>query len=81
MLPALTIAWALFKNLNTDVILTVIALHSLMFAYLGGSRRESPYHAIAVMGFVSFILILLTRLASFPFPLADLCYSTATVQR
>ncbi len=35
----------------------VVGLHSVMFAYLGRDDRESPYHFVAVGGFVLFVLL------------------------
>jgi hypothetical protein len=57
-LPAFTVAWMLIHHLNTNLELIVIGLHSAAFAYLGKDDRESPYHLIAVGGFVGFVLLL-----------------------
>jgi len=57
-LPVLAIVWTLVHHLGTDVALVVIGLHSLMFAYVGRDRRDSPYNLAALAGFVSFLLII-----------------------
>jgi hypothetical protein len=35
----------------------VVGLHSLMFSFLGRDDRESPYHLLAIGGFVAFVMI------------------------
>jgi hypothetical protein len=57
VLPVFAILWTLFRHLGSDVALVVVGLHSLMFAYLGRERRDSPYNLAALFGFVSFVLI------------------------
>jgi hypothetical protein len=57
-LPAFSVAWMTLHGLNTNLELTVIGLHSAAFAYLGRDDRESPYHFVAVGGFVGFVLLL-----------------------
>jgi len=56
-LPVVAMAWVLIHNLGTNAALLVVGLHSLMFAYMGKDDRESPYHAVAVAGFVAFVLL------------------------
>ena len=57
VLPVFAILWTLIHHLGSDVALVVVGLHSLMFAYLGRERRDSPYNLAALIGFVSFVLI------------------------
>jgi hypothetical protein len=57
VLPIFAIVWTLFRHLGSDVALVVVGLHSLMFAYLGRERRDSPFNLAALSGFVSFVLI------------------------
>ncbi len=56
-LPVLAMGWVLFHGLGSDLALLVVGAHSLMFAYLGRSDRESPYTMVALGGFVLFILM------------------------
>ena len=56
-LPVIAIVWTLVHHLGTDVALVVVGLHSLMFAYVGRERRDSPYNLAALGGFVAFLLI------------------------
>lgn len=56
-LPAIAMIWVLIHQLGTNAALLVVGLHSLMFAYMGKDDRESPYHAVAVSGFVAFVLL------------------------
>jgi hypothetical protein len=56
-LPVIAIVWTLVHHLGTDVALVVVGLHSLMFAYVGRERRDSPYNLAALGGFVGFLLI------------------------
>jgi hypothetical protein len=57
VLPAIAILWTLWHHLGSDLTLVVVGVHSLMFAYLGRDRRDSPYNLAAMIGFVSFVLI------------------------
>ncbi|HLY11198.1 MAG TPA: hypothetical protein VKW04_17995, partial [Planctomycetota bacterium] len=57
-LPAFTVTWMAFHHLHTNLELVVIGLHSAAFSYMGKDHRESPYHLIAVGGFVGFVLLL-----------------------
>jgi len=56
-LPALAIVWTVVHGLGSDVGLIVVGLNSLMFAYLGRERRDSPYNLAATSGFVAFVII------------------------
>jgi hypothetical protein len=39
------------------MVLLVVGLNSVLFAFLGHERRDSPYNLVAVTGFVAFVLI------------------------
>jgi hypothetical protein len=56
-LPAFALVWTLVHGLGVDVALLVVGLHSLMFAYLGRERADSPYNLVATAGFVAFVLL------------------------
>lgn len=56
-MPIAAMLWVLVHHLGTNTVLLVIGLYSLMFSYMGKDDQESPYHLIAVGGFVSFIMI------------------------
>ena len=56
-MPVAVMIWVLIHGLGTNTVLLVVGLYSLMFAYMGKDDRESPYHLVAIGGFVSFILI------------------------
>lgn len=56
-LPLFSGAWVLAHHMGTDMVLLVIGLQSLLFAFLGKDDRESPYHVVSVMGFVAFLVI------------------------
>jgi len=57
LLPVVAITWTLFHHLGSNVALLVVGLHGLMFAWLGRNERRSPYNFVAVLAFVSFVLI------------------------
>jgi hypothetical protein len=57
LLPVMALVWVVVQGLGTDLALLVVGLHSVLFAYLGKDDRESPYHILALTGFVSFILL------------------------
>jgi hypothetical protein len=57
VLPLVAIGWTLVHHLGSDLTLVVVGVHSLMFAYLGRDRRDSPYNLAATIGFVAFVLI------------------------
>jgi hypothetical protein len=54
-LPALTLLWTLGHDLGTNTSLQVVGVQSVLFAFLGKDDRESPYHVVAVSGFVAFV--------------------------
>ncbi len=56
-MPVAVMTWVLIHGLGTDTVLLVVGLYSLMFAFMGKDERESPYHIVAMGGFVSFVLI------------------------
>ena len=58
LLPVLAVGWTVYSGLGADVAMVVLGLHALMFTYLGRDRRESPYNALAVVGYVGFLLTL-----------------------
>ncbi len=57
VLPVVALLWVLIHGLGADVALLVIGLHSVMFTYMGRGDRESPYHLVAVAGFVAFVVL------------------------
>ncbi|HZE98912.1 MAG TPA: hypothetical protein VE981_18025, partial [Planctomycetota bacterium] len=57
-LPVFSVSWVFFHHLGTELGLVVIGLHSAAFSYMGKDDRESPYHLIAVGGFVAFVTLL-----------------------
>ncbi|MBI3854878.1 MAG: hypothetical protein HY293_04225, partial [Planctomycetes bacterium] len=57
-LPVFSTSWVALHHLGTDMGLLVVGLHSAAFAYLGKEERESPYHLVAVGGFVAFVILL-----------------------
>lgn len=58
ILPALALAGVLGMGLGSTWVLIVVGIHSFLFAYMGKDERESPYHVVAVAGFVTFVLVL-----------------------
>lgn len=57
LLPVIAFVWVIIHGLGSNLALVVVGLHSLMFAYLGKDRRESPFNIVAVCGFVLFVLM------------------------
>lgn len=57
-LPVLALVWTLSHHLGTNTLLLLIGLYSMIFVFMGKDDRESPYHIVAVSGFVAFLLIL-----------------------
>jgi hypothetical protein len=57
-LPVFSVTWIVLHSLHTDFALLVVGLHSAAFAYMGKEDRESPYHLVAIGGFVAFVLLL-----------------------
>ena len=58
LLPVMAVGWILLQDLGSTAVLIVLALESMGFAYMGRDNRESPYHVVAISGFVSFMLVL-----------------------
>ncbi len=58
LVPAATLGWVLWAGLGSPWVLAVVGLESLLFAFMGREDRESPYHAVAVSGFVAFVAVL-----------------------
>jgi hypothetical protein len=56
-LPVAGLSWTLIHGLGTDTALLVIGVQSLLFAFLGRDDRESPYHVVALSGFVAFVCL------------------------
>jgi len=57
-LPLFSVTWIAWHHLGTDLGLLVVGLHSAAFTYLGRDDRESPYHLVAIGGFVAFVILL-----------------------
>jgi hypothetical protein len=55
-LPVFSVTWVAMHHLGTNLSLLVIGLHSAAFSYMGREDRESPYHLVAVGGFIAFVL-------------------------
>ena len=56
-LPVIALVWVVVHGLGVNLALMVVGLHSVLFAFLGKDRRESPYNILALAGFVGFILM------------------------
>lgn len=56
-LPAATLLWTVGHHLGTDTALLVVGVQSVLFAFLGKDDRESPYHVVAISGFVGFVCL------------------------
>ena len=59
LLPAFAVYWVLINGMGVNMALVVVVLYSVMFSYLAKDDRESPYHFVAIGGFVSFVMIIL----------------------
>jgi len=57
VLPVIALIWVVVHGLGVDLALIVMGLHSVLFVYLGRDRRDSPYHILAMAGFIGFILL------------------------
>jgi hypothetical protein len=69
-LPAFSVTWVALHHLaadSTDMGLLVVGLHSAAFAYMVKNDRESPYHLVAIGGFVAFILMVFWSKLQLPF--------------
>ena len=58
VMPVLALIWTLSHDLGTNTLLLLVGLYSVIFVFMGKDDRESPYHIVAVSGFVAFLLIL-----------------------
>ncbi len=58
LLPVLQCLWLLTNHMSADLTLLVIGIQAMLFAWQGGGKRDSPYNAVAMLGFVSFICLL-----------------------
>ena len=58
VLPALALTSVAIHGWSTDMALIVLALHSVIFVYMGAGDRRSPFSAAAIFGFVAFVLLL-----------------------
>lgn len=58
LLPVLQCGWLLVARMDADLTLLVIGIQSMLFAWQGGGRRDSPYNAVATLGFVGFVCLL-----------------------
>ena len=57
VLPIVAGVLVLVHDLGTNVALLVVGIYSIKFAFLGRDNRDSPYNAVAVLGFLAFILL------------------------
>jgi hypothetical protein len=58
VLPILQCVWLLCFRLNADLTLLVLGVQACLFAWQGGGQKDSPYNAVAMLGFVGFICLL-----------------------
>lgn len=58
LLPALQCLWLLSHRMSADLTLLVIGIQAMLFAWHGGGRRDSPYNAVSMLGFVGFVCLL-----------------------
>ena len=57
-MPAAGLAMVWANQLGADTALLVIGVQSIVFGYSGRDAKESPYNAVAIFGFVAFVLML-----------------------
>ena len=57
VMPAVALGLVFVNGLGPDIALVVVGLHSLIFVYLGRGAKDSPYNAVATLGFVAFVLL------------------------
>jgi hypothetical protein len=57
LIPAVALYWTVVNGLGADMVLLIVGLNSVLFAFLGHDRRNSPYNLVAVSGFVSFVAL------------------------
>ena len=58
LLPLLQCVWLLMNHLSSDLALLVLGVQAMLFAWHGGGRRDSPYNAVSMLGFVGFVCLL-----------------------
>ena len=58
LLPALQCVWLVYNRMNADLTLLVIGIQSILFAWHGGGKKDSPYNAVSMLGFVGFVCLL-----------------------
>lgn len=58
LLPLLAIGWAVYNELSSDVTIVVLGANSVILSVMGRSERKSPYNLLAVLGFVSFVVLI-----------------------
>jgi len=58
LLPVLQCVWLVYNRMSADLTLLVIGIQSILFAWHGGGKKDSPYNAISVLGFVGFVCLL-----------------------
>lgn len=58
LLPAVQFVWLLVNRMNADLTLLVLGIQSMLFAWHGGGKRDSPYNAVSIIGFVGFVCLL-----------------------
>ena len=56
-MPVVGLGLVYANGLGPDIALVVVGLHSLIFAFLGRGSKDSPYNAVATLGFVAFVLL------------------------
>jgi len=57
-LPLIAVGWTMLHDLGSNVVLVVVGLHSVLYAYLGRAGREPRYDVAATFGFTAFVLIM-----------------------
>jgi hypothetical protein len=58
LIPALQCFWLIYTRMNADLTLLVIGVQAILFAWHGGGKKDSPYNAISMLGFVGFVCLL-----------------------
>jgi hypothetical protein len=58
LIPALQCFWLIYTRMNADLTLLVIGIQAILFAWHGGGKKDSPYNAVSMLGFVGFVCLL-----------------------
>ena len=58
LLPVLQCVWLVYNRMNADLTLLVIGVQAILFAWHGGGKKDSPYNAVSMLGFVGFVCLL-----------------------